>query len=302
MEADEVTLHPQLGVGITESTSEYVADAALRVLNETAGQPFFMQINFTAPHDPLIPRQPLLDNYPFEQMPIPPSFAPEHVFDFGQRQIRDELLFQYPRTENEVQQEIARYYAVVEDLDNQIGRVLATLNTQNLMDNTLVIFASDQGIGLGSHGLRGKLNMYDHTISTPLIFSGPCVSANREIETQVYLKDVLPTAIDYASLEIPSDVQGVSALPLIEARQNRLHNYTFAYWGLEQRMVRTDDWKLIWYVEVDRVQLFDLQNDPFELDDRIDDPQFEEIRGTLAQALTQWQDENADPLTERLSF
>ena len=301
MEADEVTLYPNLGVGLTERTSEYITDGAIEALQSRVQEPFFMQVNYTAPHDPLFARAEVLAAYPEDQMPVPLNFMPQHEFNFGIENSRDELLFAYPRTELEVREETARYYAVITDLDTQMGRILTTLEDTGLMDNTLVIFASDQGIGLGSHGIRGKLNMYEHTVTTPIVFAGPCVT-QQQITAQTYLRDVLPTAIDYAGIPVPNNIDSISVMSLINAETSTLYDYTFGHWSLDQRMVRTDEWKLNWYVTANEVQLFNFLDDPDELNNLIGDPGARATRDELTQRLTQWQDEVNDPLTERLTF
>ena len=74
-----------------------------------------------------------------------------------------------------VQRELAVYYAVISHMDEQIGRVINALRESNELEKTVIVFASDHGLAIGSHGLRGKQNMYEHTIGVPLVFSGPSI-------------------------------------------------------------------------------------------------------------------------------
>ena len=114
--------------------------------------------------------------------------------------IRDELLLPWPRTETAVQRELADYYASIGHLDEQIGRILATLRRLGLEENTLVVFSSDNGLALGSHGLMGKQNLYEHSVRVPLLIAGPGVPGSLRSESLCYLQDVFPTLADLAGV------------------------------------------------------------------------------------------------------
>ena len=154
-------------------SSELFADAAIELLREVdESKPFFGYVSFTAPRDPRQP-PPRYRNFYYQNLPpLPENFLPQHPFDNGQLQSRDESLAGWPRSRSVVQQQLAEYYGMVTHLDEQVGRVLAALEVSPHADNTLVIFAADHGLALGSHGLLGKQSVYDHSAKTPLILSG----------------------------------------------------------------------------------------------------------------------------------
>src|SRR5262249_50414221 len=154
---------------------------------------FFLHLNFTAPHDPLLVPPDRAMRYDAATVPLPKNFVAQHPFDHGNASGRDELLFRLPRTPQEVREELAVYYAVIEHLDAQIGRILATLQSLSSLDNTIVVFTSDHGLAIGSHGLRGKQNMYEHTLRVPLVIRGPGVPAGKESHALCYLRDLFPT-------------------------------------------------------------------------------------------------------------
>jgi arylsulfatase A-like enzyme len=140
--------------------------------------------------------------------------------------------------------------------------------------NTLVIFTSDHGLALGSHGLMGKQNMYDHTVGVPLIMAGPGVPQDRRLSTQTYLRDLYPTICDFAGLAVPTPVEGKSLRPILSGKETQLYPELYAYWHRSdfspiptQQMVRTERWKLIFYSHLQYYQLFDLANDPDERSD-----------------------------------
>ena len=108
-------------------------------------QPFFAYIAFTSPHDPRTPPPPFDTMYDPAAIALPPNFEPEHPFDIGVRDIRDELLAGYPRGEDEIKRHIADYYGMISHMDYDIGRILETLDARGLSENTIVVYTSDHG-------------------------------------------------------------------------------------------------------------------------------------------------------------
>jgi len=155
---------PEKGVGLTPDISDRFADAAIQVLKRKSAKPFFLQINFTAPHDPLLMPSGFAEKYPADKMPLPVNYLPKHPFDHGNYEGRDEKMLPWPRTPERVKGNLGVYYAVIHHMDLAIGRMLKVLQETGQADNTLVIFTSDHGLAVGSHGLMGKQNMYEHTI------------------------------------------------------------------------------------------------------------------------------------------
>ncbi len=203
---------------------------------------------------------------------MPENFAADHPFDHGNRGGRDEVLLPIPRTAALVRADIAAYYAVISHMDAQIGRILTALDQAGKTDETIIVFCSDHGLAMGSHGLRGKQNMYEHTIGVPLIFAGPTIPKGAVVTGQAYLRDIFPTLCELAGLPLP-DVDGKSQVSVIQGKAATMYEFVVGYFRDSQRMIRTDRWKLIEYPLAKQTQLFDLVNDPHELDNRIDDPQ-----------------------------
>ena len=109
--------------------------------------------------------------YDPDNIELPPNFMSEHPFDIGIRDIRDEVLADYPRTESEIRQHVADYFGMITHMDADIGRILGTLEDKGLSENTIVIYTSDHGLGVGQHGLMGKQNLYDHSMRIPLDYA-----------------------------------------------------------------------------------------------------------------------------------
>jgi arylsulfatase A-like enzyme len=297
-QTDDGELFPEKGVGLTPDISREFADAAISFIRRQPTEPFFLHVNFTAPHDPLLIPPGYEGKYDPAKIPLPPNFLPEHPFDHGDFRSRDELLFAWPRTPAEVRAELAAYYAVISHMDQQIGRILAALEETGQMPNTIIIFSSDQGLAMGSHGLRGKENMYEHTVGTPLIICGPGVPEGARRNAQCYLRDLYPTICEIAGAEVPAVVQGKSLVPVLRDDKHTLYPAIFGYFGRVQRMIRTDQWKLIYYPQIGRYQLFDLVTDPYELKDLSGDPQRATTLSDLRVKLTAWQKDVKDPLLQ----
>jgi arylsulfatase A-like enzyme len=294
-QTDDGTKYPERGVGLTPEISRQFADAAIGLIAERCERPFFLHVNFTAPHDPLLMPSGYGDKYRAENMPTPANFLPEHPFDHGNLRGRDEQLLPWPRTEEYVREDLAVYYAVISHLDEQIGRITAALRETGQDHDTVVIFTSDHGLAMGSHGLRGKQNMYDHTIRVPLILAGPAIPAGRQTDAMVYLRDLYPTICELVDVPVPPTVEAQSFVPVLAGRSESIHSHVFGHFRNFQRMVRSERWKLIYYPHLDRYQLFDLLRDPSELHDLATDPKFRDVRADLQQRLRAWQQQVGDP-------
>ena len=289
-QSDSRELYPGQGVGLTPDISAKFADAAVQYIRREHPKPFFLHVNFTAPHDPLLMPTGFADLYNPKKIPLPENFAKEHPFDHGNFDGRDEQLFAWPRTPEQTRGALEVYYALITHMDTQIGRILKALEQTGQLDNTIIIYSSDHGLAIGSHGLRGKQNMYEHTIGVPLIFRGPGIPADRRTAAQCYLRDLYPTICDLCDVPIPDTVTAKSLKPILDGSQEPIHQAVFAHFRDSQRAIRTDRWKYIRYPLADREQLFDLKQDPLEQNNVADDPQFAETLKRLRKRLTTWED------------
>ena len=245
---------------------QIVDDAARFIANRNDDRPFFMYLAFANPHDPRTPAKRHLDMYDPLRIPLPRNYLPVHPFDNGELTVRDELLAPTPRTEPEIRRHLHEYYAVITGLDEQIGRLLQALKDRKVYDDTIVIFSSDHGLAIGSHGLMGKQNLYDHSMRSPLIFSGPGIRKGKT-DALAYLLDIYPTVLDLVGGRIPTGLDGQSLKPVIDGSSSNARESLFLSYRDVQRAIRNDRWKLIVYPGINRVQLFDLKSDPEEMHD-----------------------------------
>ena len=292
---DDGTLLPDRGVGLQPDISRDFADAAIRFIRREVAQPFFLHVNFTAPHDPLLPPPGYESRYNPAQISLPANFLSEHPFDHGNFDGRDEQLLPWPRTESMIRRELAQYYAVISHMDEQIGRILEELETSGKAKDTIVVFTADHGLAVGSHGLRGKQNMYEHTIGVPLVIAAPGLPNGQRSDAQIYLRDLYPTVCELVGIPIPETVEGKSAAAVLRGDASQLHPEVFGYFRDSQRMIRTERWKLIHYPKIDRYQLFDLQTDPLERRDLFGSSASETVFHSLRDKLVRFQREHRDP-------
>ncbi|MBI5768376.1 MAG: sulfatase-like hydrolase/transferase [Verrucomicrobia bacterium] len=281
-------------------STELFADAAIKFLNghDTAGgaKPFFCYIAFTAPHDPRQPPPGFPADYA-NRPPLPKNFLPQLPFDNGAMNGgRDENLGAWPRTESMIRDQLAEYYSMVRHLDAQIGRILATLKTRGFADNTIVVYAADNGLALGSHGLLGKQSVFEHSMRTPFIIGGPGIPRGREHTAFTYLFDIFPTLCDLTGIAPPAGVFGESVRPLWEGKKEKLRDTVFLPYIQVQRAVRDERWKLICYPKLGYSQLFDLETDPNETRSVYDDPANAAHITRLRAALVAWQARVGDKL------
>jgi len=258
-----------------------IADAAIAFLKDyekskardpAAAKPLFMYLAFANPHDPRVAAKEYLDQYDPANLPLPPNFKPFHPLNNGELLIRDERLAPWPRPEANIRAQIRDYYAVITAMDGQIGRILDCLREIGQYDNTIVIFSSDQGIALGSHGLMGKQNLYEHSMGVPLVLSGPGIPRGRSSDAPAYLLDVYPTICELVGAKAPAGLDGKSLAPVIRGETPQVRDTIFLAYRNVQRAVRHGRWKLIRYPQINRTQLFDLQEDPLEINDLSADP------------------------------
>jgi arylsulfatase A-like enzyme len=207
------------------------------------------------------------------------------------------------------QRYVKDYLRAVASVDDNIGRVLEHLEASGLAENTIVIYASDQGWYLGEHGWFDKRWMYEESLRMPLIVRWPGITApGSTSNAMVSNLDLAETFLDIAGVEIPSDMQGKSFVPLLEGeapsdwRQSFYYQY-YEYPGphdvARHYGVRTERHKLIYFYTLDEWELYDLEEDPDELISVYDDPAYASVRSDLETELERLREHYAVPQDAR---
>jgi arylsulfatase A-like enzyme len=273
---------------------ELFADSAIEFITKqkNADKPFVAYVAFNGPHDPRKAPKEYHDAYNKDKPPLPPNYLPQHPFNNGDLIGRDERLAPWPRTPDIVRQHLADYCAYITFVDAQIGRILAALREAGLEEDTIIVFASDHGLAIGSHGLFGKQNLYDHSMHAPLVLAGPGVPQGMRSDAFCYLLDIFPTLGDLAGVKAPEGSEGQSLLPALKGKQVR--DSIFLAYRQFQRSVRDERWKIIVYPHLNKTQLFDLHSDPHEVKDLAGDPTHAKQIERLTAKLKDWQQKLGD--------
>jgi len=203
------------------------------------------------------------------------------------------------------QRYIKNYLRCIASVDDNVGRLLDYLDESGLAENTIVVYTSDQGFYLGEHGWYDKRWMYEESLRMPLMVRFPeSIQAGSVSDHMVQNIDFAPTFLDIAGVEIPDDMQGRSLKPILEGEEPEewrkdIYYHYYEYPGVHAVKrhygIRDSRYKLFHsYYDIDKWELYDLQNDPDELHNVYDDPAYKEIRIGLEKRLSDLQQEYAE--------
>jgi len=201
---------------------------------------------------------------------------------------------------------IQDYLACVKSLDDNVARLLKYLDDNGLAENTLVVYTSDQGFYMGEHGWFDKRFMYEESFRTPLLMRFPkAYAAHGNIDGLVQNIDYAPTFLELAGVEVPEDIQGESLVSLAEGKATDwrdglyYHYYEYPAEHAVKRHygIRTDRYKLIhFYNDIDAWELYDLQNDPTEMNNLYEQAEYHELADSLKNELVKLQEQYQDPI------
>ncbi|MDR8394633.1 sulfatase-like hydrolase/transferase [Aliifodinibius sp. S!AR15-10] len=278
---------------LTNDAFGFIDDASQRE------NPFFMYLAFNASHDPRQSPKEFVESYDPKELQIPENYMAEYPYNeaIGSgRELRDERLAPFPRTEYAVRVNRQEYYAIISHMDEQIGIIIDKLEASGKLENTILVFTADHGLAVGQHGLMGKQNMYEHSLRVPFVIAGPGIPSGERNETSIYLQDVVPTTIELAGGKIPDSYQFRSLLPLIHGEEKELHPAIYGAYLDKQRSVIEWPYKLILYPDISRVRLYNLEEDPYETKDLAELEDSGPIVKRLVNRLSELQAETGDKL------
>lgn len=201
------------------------------------------------------------------------------------------------------QRYLQEYLATIASVDEGIGRILDYLKANDLVENTIVVYTSDQGFYLGEKGWFDKRFMYEESLKMPLLMQYPnTIPAGTIVEGLTQNLDFAETFLDFAGVKIPNDMQGKSFKPLLNGTQNSddfrdavyYHYYDYPAFHMVKKMygIRTKRYKLIHvYDDIDEWELYDLEKDPQELNNLINNTDYDGIESNLRLRLAELQKE-----------
>ncbi|NWQ39623.1 arylsulfatase [Bacillus sp. EB106-08-02-XG196] len=245
-------------------------------------KPFFLKMSFVRPHPPFDPPQVFFDMYKDLELPDPPVgdwAEPEDLERAGYNPIT----YKGKVPKNRLKRAQAAYYALITHIDYQIGRFLIAMEEHGVLNNTVILFVSDHGELLGDHHLFRKALAYEGSAKVPFILSDPGnvlgLKKNQVAKEVVELRDIMPTLLDAAGVEIPNSVDGKSVLPLLNEKPGEWREYIHgehAYGQLSHHYVTDGNEKYIWYSQTGEEQLFNLVQDPQELNNLAKNEEFQD--------------------------
>ena len=270
-----------------------VTDLAVEFLHEKAtspdDRPFLLYCGFMHPHFPLIAPPEFYALYDPDALELPatwnePIESQHPIIQHHRWAWQNDI----PPPEATVRCALASYYALVSTLDAQIGRILAAIDTSPLAEDTVVIYTSDHGEMAGHHGIWQKQCFYEPAVKVPLMLRLPAGESCR-VAQNVSLIDVLPTLLEIADLEVPSDLPGDSLLEMAQHHTDETTRTVFSeyhHMGMLNAgfMLKREDYKLCHYVGSEP-QLFNVATDPLEANDLALQPEYAAKRSEMEGAL-----------------
>jgi arylsulfatase A-like enzyme len=298
--------------GETRHLTSVMGDQAVEfVRTAPEGRPFCLSVSFKAAHvqdsyditDEPFPYDPALGDLYADVEIEPPISALPRFFDRLPRALQDSearlrwaIRFWGPTRH---QESVKGYYRLVTGIDRVVGRLRAALEERGVADTTAIVYSGDNGFFLGEYGLAGKWTPHEPSIRVPLLVYDPHLPAERRgtVPSQMALNiDVAPTLLELAGLEPSASMQGRSVMPLVrgespEWRTSFFYEHVFEHPLIPKTEgVRTESWKYIRYVDEEPAieELYDLRNDPQELENLAGRGEWRPVLEKLRQSWEDW--------------
>ena len=189
------------------------------------------------------------------------------------------------------------YLRTIQSIDDGVGEVLNYLDKNNLTENTIVVYTSDQGFYLGEHGWFDKRFMYEESLRTPILMRYPKeIEKGTQVNELIQNLDFAPTFLDYAGLDIPENLQGESFRNIVNKTSSEwrdaiyytYYEYPSVHMVKRHYGVRTDRYKLMhFYYDIDEWEMYDLEEDPSEMNNVYNNPNYDDIKAMMHKRLVE---------------
>ncbi len=272
--------------GVSKPTQGWVDDVstdfAIEFLRANKNKPFSLVVGYKATHGPFTPPDRAKDRFPNAVARLVPNLTSPAIY-------KTDLTLKHPGVAGD-SDKIRDYFRCISAADDNLGRLLAALDELKLADNTVVIYASDNGYYLGEHGLGDKRSAYEESLRIPMLLRYPKLAGKGRLIDQMVLNiDLAPTLLDFAGVAAPKEMHGRSWKPLLEGKTDGWRRAFFYCYFLERGFntpmvtaVRTDTAKLVKYPGDDEwTELFDLNADPYELKNLVNNPEYKGLLNQL---------------------
>ena len=236
------------------------ATKAVELLRQHQDKKLFLAVGFVRPHYPMVAPNRYFDDYPWEKMKLPEAVAGDldDIPKAGRAgsSSKSTGLAEYPDNQKRMW---AGYYATIQFMDEQVGRLLRELDRLGMRESTAIVFTSDHGYHLGEHGFWQKSNLHEEVLRVPLIVSIPGMKPGRS-SSLVELMDLFPTLGDLAGVVAPETVQGRSLVPALKNPGTEIRKAALSV-GSKGYAFRERDWAYIRYHDQTE-ELYDMRDDP----------------------------------------
>ncbi len=258
-----------------------VTQAAIRMLKENRDRPFMFWVSYIFPHFPFVSPEVYFNRYR-GRMRLPKvtedeiSRLPVYLQKYREQHQWAKL------TGTQILTARAAYYGNVNFIDDEVGKLLKVLDELGLRNNTIVVYTTDHGEMLGEHGLWRKNCFYEQSVRVPLIISNPaCLTKGKVVTEVVEQFKLLPTISELCGLDAPIGISARSMVSLMRGEEKEWREVAFSEYEAHplqssNRMIRTRRWKYNWF-ELNPPQLFDMTNDPEEVQNLADTPEGKKV-------------------------
>ena len=279
---------------------EEVAHQAVQKIYDLARrpepQPFFLTVSFSQPHSPFVAGREHWERYENDEIDLPevPPLSLDEMDAHSRRLHHMFHIDEYTVTEQDVRNARRAYYGMISYIDDKVGELMAALRETDLLEDTLVVFTSDHGEMLGERGLWYKQSLLEGSLRVPLMMRMPNrIHQCARVSQPVSLLDLLPTFVELATddqeVSYVEPIEGRSLAPLLSSEKYASEHPVFAEYSAEGTyapclMVRKGKYKYI-YCETDPALLFDLDNDPRELNNLAEDAACSDVLADMHEEL-----------------
>jgi arylsulfatase A-like enzyme len=267
----------------------FIADRALAYLEETKDdeRPLALHVSMVSPHHPVDPPKEFYDKY--AGTPVPEKAADDSEAETKPETQGDHATLTRKVSEEKRQEAWRSYYALVDLVDEQVGRIMEKLREVGRDDNCLVIFTTDHGEMLYDHGLFDKaFFFYEPVIHVPAVVSWRGRLPEGSVcDAFIQNYDVVATTLAAAGLEVPDYMSSKNLIPLMKGEVEKIRDYTVTE-HFNIRCIRTETMKLVYYANRDYGELYDLGKDPKELENLWGDSSCSDVKNELIRKLLDW--------------
>lgn len=292
-------LHGELTIPSEYSMTAFHASQTIEALERNKNNPFSITCSFHYPHAPMLPVKPYSEMYPVNEMPVPASIS-DPMTNSPYRAQNGRLKNTEYADPEKIKYMISEYYSLVKEIDDWVGKIMDKLAELGLEENTLVIFTSDHGEMLGSHGMREKNVFYEESAHIPLMIRFPgLIKPGTVVDGYLSTLNLFATILDYLKVPgYPSD--GKSLRGMIEGTDRNMGKFVVTEWLYNEDrqpayMVLKDNWKMLipYSAESEVINvLFNLKDDPSEMNNLLgnnpDRDKYEGIANELKNDLLSW--------------